>query len=131
MKKTYSLLVLLMITLTFSIQSNAQDILKRIVETGEIRVGMSGDQPPFSMTATDGSLFGLDVDMAKGLADNIGVKAKIIKMNFKDLIPALQKGEIDMILSGLTMTIDRNKKVAFVGPYLISGNSHFNQIKSI
>jgi polar amino acid transport system substrate-binding protein len=117
--------------------TQAQDIVNQILERGEIRVGMSGDQPPFSMTATDGSLFGLDVDMAKGLAENIGVKAKLVKMNFKDLIPALQNGEIDMIISGLTMSIDRNKKVAFIGPYLISGNTiltkseKFKDIESI
>lgn len=84
---------------------------------------MSGDQPPFSMTATNGSMFGLDVDMAMGLAEQIGVKAKLIKMDFKNLIPALERGELDMIISGVTMTIDRNKKIAFIGPYLISGNT--------
>lgn len=123
MKNLFSFLFIILLTLASSINTNAQDIINAILERGELRIGMSGDQPPFSMTATDGSMFGLDVDMAKGLADNIGVKAKLVKMRFKDLIPALQNGEIDMIVSGLTMTIDRNKKVAFVGPYLMSGNS--------
>lgn len=123
MKHLFSFLFIFLFTLTSSINTNAQDIINAILERGELRVGMSGDQPPFSMTATDGSMFGLDVDMAKGLANNIGVNAKLVKMRFKDLIPALQNGEIDMIASGVTMTIDRNKKVAFVGPYLISGNS--------
>jgi len=123
MKKYNSLLLLFILFIGLQINSNAQDIVNRILETGEIRIGMTGDQAPFSMTANDGNLFGLDVDMAKGLADNIGVKAKLVKMNFKDLIPSLQSGEIDMIISGLTMTIDRNKKVAFIGPYLISGNT--------
>lgn len=122
--RTYtSFLFALFLFFGLSQNAQAQDIVNQILERGEIRIGMSGDQPPFSMTANDGSLFGLDVDMAKGLADNIGVKAKLVKMNFRDLIPALQNGEIDMIISGLTMSIDRNKKVAFIGPYLISGNT--------
>jgi len=129
MKKSISIIALFIFSLAFTAQIEAQDILNRILETGELRVGMSGDQAPFSMTASDGSLFGLDADMATGLANNIGVKAKLVKMRFKDLIPALQNGEIDMIVSGLTMTIDRNKKVAFVGPYLISGNSIITKSK--
>jgi polar amino acid transport system substrate-binding protein len=123
MKTFYSFLFLFLFTVTASFTANSQDILNKILENDEIRIGMSGDQPPFSMTATDGSLFGLDVDMAKGLADNIGVKAKLIKMNFNELIPALQNGEIDLVISGVTMTLERNKKVAFIGPYLISGNT--------
>lgn len=123
MKNLFSFLLIFLFTITASLNTNGQDIINKIIESGELRVGMSGDQPPFSMTATDGSLFGLDVDMAKGLANNIGVKANLIKMNFKDLIPALQNGEIDMIISGVTMTLERNKSVAFIGPYLISGNT--------
>lgn len=131
MNKLYSILLVFVFSVSISNNTNAQEILNKILESGELRVGMSGDQPPFSMTATDGSMFGLDVDMAKGLADNIGVKAKLIKMNFKDLIPALQAGEIDMIISGVTMTIERNKKVAFIGPYLISGNTFATKSKEL
>lgn len=123
MKTLFSLFFLFLFTVTTSFTANAQDIINQIIERGELRIGMSGDQPPFSMTATDGSLFGLDVDMAKGLAENIGVKATLIKMNFKELIPALQNGDIDMVISGVTMTLERNIKVAFIGPYLISGNT--------
>jgi polar amino acid transport system substrate-binding protein len=123
MKKLNSISLLILLVLGFTFNANTQEILNKVLETGELRIGMSGDQPPFSMTASDKTMFGLDVDMAKGLAENIGVKAKLVKMDFKDLIPALQNGEIDMIISGLTMSIDRNKKVAFVGPYIISGNS--------
>ncbi len=129
MNKVYSILLVLIFSV--SISSNAQEILNKIIETGEIKIGMSGDQPPFSMTANDGSMFGLDVDMAKGLANNIGVKANLVKMNFKDLIPALQAGEIDMIISGVTMTMERNKKVAFIGPYLISGNTFATKSKEL
>jgi polar amino acid transport system substrate-binding protein len=131
MNKLLSTLFIFIFSVSLSLNSQSQEILNRILESGELRVGMSGDQPPFSMTATDGSMFGLDVDMANGLADNIGVKARLIKMNFKDLIPALQAGKIDMIISGVTMTIERNKKVAFIGPYLISGNTVATKSKEL
>jgi polar amino acid transport system substrate-binding protein len=44
-------------------------------------------------------------------------------MNFNDLLPALQAGQVDMVLSGMTITPARNLRFAFVGPYLISGKS--------
>jgi polar amino acid transport system substrate-binding protein len=44
-------------------------------------------------------------------------------MQFSDLLPAVQRGDVDMVLSGLTMTPQRNLHVAFVGPYLVSGMS--------
>ena len=123
MKKLILLLAVVALNLNLSTNLSAQDILNAILERGELRVGTSGDQPPFSMTADNATLFGLDVDMANGLAQSIGVRPKVIKMKFRDLIPALERGEIDMIISGLTMTMDRNKKIAFIGPYVISGNT--------
>lgn len=123
MYKISSVLLLFVFTIQFSINTNAQEILNGIIERGELRIGMSGDQPPYSMKANDGSLFGLDVDLATGLAERMGVKATIVKMNFKDLLPALNRGELDVVISGLTMTMERNKRAAFIGPYLISGNT--------
>jgi polar amino acid transport system substrate-binding protein len=47
------------------------------------------------------------------------------------LLPALQNGEVDMILSGMTITPARNLKVAFVGPYFLSGKAFLTKIKTI
>jgi polar amino acid transport system substrate-binding protein len=47
------------------------------------------------------------------------------------LLPALQAGEVDMVLSGMTITPKRNLKVAFVGPYFISGKAFLTKIKTI
>ena len=51
------------------------------------------------------------------------VKLTVKPMNFNDLLPALEAGQVDMVLSGMTMTPGRNLKVAFVGPYFASGKS--------
>jgi polar amino acid transport system substrate-binding protein len=52
-------------------------------------------------------------------------------MPFSELLPALQKGKVDMILSQMTITPNRNLKVAFVGPYYISGKAFLTKIKTI
>ena len=70
-----------------------------------------------------GEVFGYEADMARMLASSLKVKVKFVQLPFKDLIPALKTGMVDMVLNGLTMTADRNAKVLFVGPYLAGGQS--------
>jgi polar amino acid transport system substrate-binding protein len=97
--------------------------LSRIVENKEVRVGMSGTQPPFAMTDRRGNLVGFDVDLAHALADAMGAKLKIVQKPFAQLLPALEQGEVDLVMSGMTMTADRSLRFAFVGPYYVSGKS--------
>jgi polar amino acid transport system substrate-binding protein len=52
-------------------------------------------------------------------------------MPFKDLLPALESGDIDVVFSGLTMTPERNLKVAFAGPYFISGKAALTKSDSL
>jgi polar amino acid transport system substrate-binding protein len=98
-------------------------VLSRIVESGTLRVGMSGNQPPFTVISKSGSLIGYEVDLANLLAEAMGVKVEFVRKPFGELLPALEKGEIDAIMSGMTMTPKRNLKAAFVGPYIVSGKS--------
>jgi polar amino acid transport system substrate-binding protein len=105
--------------------ASAQDspVLDRIVETSTLRVGMSGNQPPFNMKARDGELMGLEVDLANALAAAMKVELQIMQKPFADLIPALENGEVDLVMSGMTITADRSRSVSFVGPYVMSGKS--------
>ena len=98
-------------------------VLDRIVENGVIRVGTSGTQPPFSMTDESGRLFGYEVDLAELLARALDVELLLVKKPFPDLLPALEAGEVDVVMSGMTMTPERNARFAFVGPYIVSGKS--------
>ncbi len=111
------------IMISFSLNGMAQKNLARISESGELRVGMTASQPPFSMKAIDGSIIGYDADLAMVLAESMGVKLNIVETPFPELLSALENGEIDIIMSGMTITMERNMKVAFVGPYILSGKS--------
>jgi polar amino acid transport system substrate-binding protein len=84
-------------------------------------VGTTGTQPPLNATNKAGELIGLDADIARLIAMNMGVKIKFSKMSFSELLPALEAGKVDMVISSMTMTLERNLKVAFVGPYYVSG----------
>ena len=95
--------------------------LKRILKKGELVVGIAGSQPPLNVTTKTGKIIGLDADIAKLIAMNLGVKLKFTAMSFPELLPTLKAGKVDMIISSMTMTTARNRKVAFVGPYFVSG----------
>jgi len=83
------------------------------------------------MTTKDGNLIGLEVDLVRSMAAAMDVKYRFETMAFSDLLPALQAGKVDMVLSGMTITPDRNLKVAFVGPYFISGKAILTKIKTL
>ena len=96
-------------------------VLDRIQQRGELVVGTAAGMPPLNMTTKDGKIIGLDADLSRYLADAMEVKLRLEPMAFKDLLPSLEAGKVDAVISGMTMTANRNRRVAFVGPYLISG----------
>ena len=97
--------------------------LDRILQKGELRVGLTGDQPPLNMRSKSGSIIGLEVDMAEALAESMRLEVRLVPMPFADLLPALERGDVDLVISGVTITPARNARVAFAGPYFISGKS--------
>jgi polar amino acid transport system substrate-binding protein len=106
-------------------------VLSRIVSSGTLRVGMSGGQPPLNFRSKSGKLLGLEVDMAGALAGLMGLELKIVEKPFAELLGALAGGEVDLVISGMTVTPERNMKAAFVGPYFLSGKSILTRSTSL
>lgn len=111
--------------------TSTSPVLDRIQQRGQLIVGTMGNMPPLNMTSKDGEIFGLEPDLAQMLAGAMNVKVRFVTKPFNELLPALQKGEVDMVMSGMTITPERNLKVAFVGPYFISGKAFLTKIKNI
>ncbi len=101
----------------------AGPILERIQQRGELRVGTAPNFPPLEARAKDGSIIGFDMDLARHIARAMKVRLEVVAMPLKELLPALERGELDLVLSGLTITPQRNLKVVFVGPYLVAGQT--------
>ncbi|MEJ2730311.1 MAG: transporter substrate-binding domain-containing protein [Deltaproteobacteria bacterium] len=116
---------------TTNASASSSPVIDRILQRGELVVGMAGNMPPMNMTTKAGELIGYEVDLAKNMAGAMGVSAKFSVMHFAELLPALQSGKIDLILSNMTITPARNLKVAFVGPYFTSGKAFLTKIKTI
>ena len=97
-------------------QVNAGEI-ERIMNKGELRVSLNKGYPPFCIIENN-KIQGLDVDLAKLIADYLGVKVKFIMPPlYKEQIPKLLAGESDIIIAAMTRTVERGLKVAFTDPY--------------
>ncbi len=124
-------IVVFVFSLVFNGTASAGAIFDSILKKGELVVGVSGDQAPLNALSKEGSVIGLDADIAKLIAANLNLKIRFAKMQFSELLPALQAGKVDMVISGMSMTPVRNTKVPFVGPYFISGKGILLKIKNV
>lgn len=82
-----------------------------------LRVGMDLKYYPFSYTDDNGEPAGLEVDIAKAFGEAIGREVEIVNTDFSMLIPALDTGDIDIIISDMAYNEERTEKVDFSNPY--------------
>jgi polar amino acid transport system substrate-binding protein len=119
-KLIVAFLVILCMTLpTISFADTLDDILER----GTLRVGMEPGYMPFEMTNKRGEIIGFDVDMAKRMAKAMGVELELVSTAWDGIIPALITKKFDIIMSGMTLTQERNLKISFADPYIVIGQS--------
>ncbi len=95
--------------------------MAEIVEKGTITIGVKYDVPPFGFKnpQTD-EIEGFDVDMGKEIADALGVEAEFVEAISDNRIPFLKDGTVDLILSTMTITTDREYEIDFSNPYFIA-----------
>ncbi len=102
-----------------------------IVKNGTLRVGVSGNQPPYVMHDDAGKLMGFDVDLAIGIAAAMNVEVEFVEMPFGELLTALDKRKVDLVMSGMDITLERSSRAMFVGPYSMAGKSILTSKTSI
>jgi polar amino acid transport system substrate-binding protein len=97
--------------------STLDDIQKR----GELRVAVQTQGPPFSMVDKKGERTGSSVELAKLMAQEMGVKVVFLDLDWDGLLPALLSGKADMLAADMTPTLARGMKVAFTKPWIFVG----------
>ena len=100
------------------------DSLQKVKDKGTLVVGLSADYPPYEFTAkVDGKTkyVGIDIDLAKQFAKDMGVKLVIKNMNFDSLLVALETHKVDAVISGMNPTTERQKSVDFSNIYYTGG----------
>ncbi|MCA1905128.1 MAG: transporter substrate-binding domain-containing protein [Desulfarculus sp.] len=116
-------LCLMLLAAVWPSAASAGPVLDRVAHSGILRVGASLDNPPLTFLSRSGQPEGYEVDLAKMVAGGLGVKFSLVAMPADQLLPALTEGKVDLVISAVTMSPDRNRQVMMVGPYLLTGQS--------
>lgn len=115
------LVVFLLICMVLSSSVWAKTIVDEIKARGELVVGSDAAYPPFEFVDKDGNIVGIDIDIAKAIADYLGVRLRVVNTSFDGIIPALLAKKFDFIISAMTITPERAKQVDFSIPYYNAG----------
>ena len=83
----------------------------------KIIVGTSADFPPFEYKDENGTIVGFDVDMITTILISQGYEVEVRDILWETLIPALETGQIDVIVAGMSITDERKQQVDFSEPY--------------
>jgi ABC-type amino acid transport substrate-binding protein len=89
-------------------------------EPTPLRVGIAADHPPLAYVA-EGKIVGMEADFARLLETQLQRPLQLQVLPAADLLPALARGQLDMVMSGLVITPQREKLVDFTVPYLQVG----------
>jgi glutamate transport system substrate-binding protein len=102
-------------------QFPAGSTMAKLQDRGEITIGVKFDVPPFGFkNPQSGEIEGFDVDMGKIIAEELGVEPKFVEAISDNRIPFLQQGEVDLILSTMTINQERDMEIEFSEPYYIA-----------
>ena len=120
------LLPLLVLVCLLSLQlagcgsSEPGDPLARIRARGALVVATEAEMAPFEYIQPDGSIAGFDVDLARAVADDLGVKLELRNVKFVSIWEDLATGRSDLIASAVTITEERRRSVLFSQPYFFT-----------
>ncbi len=95
--------------------------LARILDTGVLRVGTTGDYAPFSFSQDGETYTGVDIDLARDLATGLGVELVLVATSWPTLMQDLAEGRFDIAMSGVSRTPERARRGYFSRPYHVGG----------
>ena len=99
---------------------SSESVIETIKKRGVIKIGLSLFVP-WSMRDKTGELIGFELDVGRQLAEDMGVDVEFIPTAWDGIIPALVAGKFDVIISGMSVTAQRNLTINFTDPYAFSG----------
>lgn len=96
-------------------------VLASIKEAGKLVVGTASGYPPYEfidITSPDQAVVGIDMELAKKIAEELGVELEIQDMTFTSLISSIPTHKVDMAIAGISITEERKETMDFSEPYL-------------
>ncbi|MGB9134121.1 MAG: ABC transporter substrate-binding protein [Candidatus Bathyarchaeia archaeon] len=95
-------------------------VWKRVSETGKIIVGTEPGWPPYEFTDDEGNIVGFEVDITEKIAARLGLEVEWRDMGFDAIIPSVQAMDIDLGVSGFSITSVRLEVIEFTMPHSIT-----------
>ena len=122
---TFAVAIFLMNSLSaYAGDKCSNDMWNRIMKRGKIIIGVKPDYKPWGFLGQDGKLIGMEIDMARDIADAMGVELELVATKGSNRIPFLETGKIDMIIATMSDRADRRKVSGIVLPnYYTSGTN--------
>ena len=120
MKKLFALVLAIAMIMTCSLAM--ADRLADIQAAGKLVVATSPDWPPYEYIDDDGNVVGTDVLMMQWMADQLGVELEIQSMAFDTCLAAVGRGDVDMMIAGLTYDEERTNAMDLTGVYWNEGD---------
>ena len=124
MKKIIALILVAVLTLScLTGCSSSGKTVADIQKAGKLVVGTSPDFPPFEELQSDGSIVGIEVEILEIICEELGVELELQQMDFDSVLPGVQAGKIDIGMSGISVTEERQKNALFTDPYCLAAQA--------
>ena len=120
MKKLFALVLAIAMIMTCSLAM--ADRLADIQAAGKVVIATSPDWPPYEYIDDDGNVVGTDVLMMQWMAEQLGVELEIQSMAFDTCLAAVGRGDVDMMIAGLTYDEERTNAMDLTGIYWNEGD---------
>lgn len=117
--KKYLLLSVIasILVIAFASSVSAADLLDTIQSKGQITIAMEGTWSPWTFHNEDDELVGYDVEVGKAIAERLGVEPNFVEGPWDGLLAGLEVGRYDIMINGVGITEERQKKYDFSTPY--------------
>ncbi len=115
------LMVLLCVFVAAGVSFAGDSSLDRVKNAGELVIGLDDSFPPMGFRLADGTLTGFDVDVANEVGKRLGLKIVWKPTAWSGVVHSLNAKMFDCIWNGMTITPEREEKLAFTKPYIMDG----------
>ncbi len=100
-----------------------EEVALETVKPGKLLMGSDTTYPPFESIDDKGEAVGFDVDIAREIAERLGLELEVVSVKWEGIIPGLKTGDYDIVMSAMTITEERLMEIDFSDPYIDSDQS--------
>ena len=121
----------LLVVSALGLSAATADVLDTVKERGTLIVGVKADYKPYGFLDTSGAVIGIEPDLAKDVADKLGVEVELVPVVSSNRMQFLEQGKIDLMIATMTDRPDRREVVLIPDPNYYSSGTNILALKSL